>query len=162
MVGHVGHDVDASDDALTVDEERMPSGVAGILVVDIADHVVRSTHRPIHVAEQRIVESLGLGELEVLGGRIEGSAHDRAVGQGELLGAVTQRLSFDRSTGGRGLRIPPQQHPPAAIAGQAHVGAVLIGKAEVGSVVSGTDHVATIRPLGQNPGLSLCVSSLPK
>lgn len=127
MRRHIGDHVDVADDTGVVDQERMPSREVGILIIRRSDDVVGSPHPMVDVAQQGVLESLRLGELEVLGGSIERRTDDGAVGFGEPCGTVTQCLSFDRSTRCRSLRIPPQQHPAAAEVGKAGFHAVLIG-----------------------------------
>ncbi len=127
MFGDIGDDVDAADDAGVVDQERVAAREVGVLLIGWTNDVVRRADNSVDVAEEWILEPLGLGELEVLGGRVERSADDRAVGRFESCGAVTQRLALDRSTRCRCLWIPPQQHPPTAKVGKAHVVTVLVG-----------------------------------
>ena len=127
VLGHIGDRVDPPDDTRVVDEERMTSWKLRVLLVCRPNDVVGGSDLSVDVTQQRIPEALRLGELEVLGGSVERGADDDAVGSGKVFGAVTQRLSLDRSTGGRGLRIPPQQHPSAAEVGEAYIEAVLVG-----------------------------------
>lgn len=123
----------------------MSSRIARILVVGAPNDPVGGTHKAVDVTLQWVVETLCHGELEVLGGSVERGADDGAVGVGEIVGAVTQRLPFECSTRCRGLGVPPQQHPPAVEVGQADVGAMLIGKAEAGSNSSGNEHPYRLR-----------------
>ncbi len=164
MCGHVGHLIDPADDPFVVDQERDSSGEFRGLIIAVGNDVVGGTHGGVDIAQQGVVEALRLGELEVLGGRVERSADDGAVGFGELFGAVTQRLSLDGSTACRRLGIPPQQHPSTAEMGKAYVGGVLIGKAEFGCFGSGDEHVHTLRrancrsmvaPMAENPYVDL-------
>ena len=127
MLGDVGDDVDAADDAGVVDQERVPTREVGVLLVRRTNDVVRRADGSVDVAEEWILEALCLGELEVLSRRVERSSDDRAVGRFESCGAVTQRLALDRSTRCRCLWVPPQQHPPTAKVGKAHVVTVLVG-----------------------------------
>lgn len=156
--GDVGDGVHAADDAIAVDQERMPSREVRVLVVGATDDVIHGADAAVGVAQQGEVELLVLSELEVLGGRVERCAEDGAVGFGEEVGAVTQRLSFECSTRCRRFGVPPQEHPPTAIEGEAHLVAVLVGEAEVGCMGSGNEHVVTLRDTGQNPNQPLCVS----
>ena len=105
----------------------MASRVLRVLFVSRSNDVVGGSDLLVDIAEQRVLEALRLGELEVLGRSVERGTEDDAVGSGKAIGAVTQRLSLDRSTGGRGLRVPPQQHPLPTEVGEAHVGAMLVG-----------------------------------
>ncbi len=105
----------------------MTSWKLRVLLVRGPDDVVGGSHLPVDVTQQRIPEALRIGELEVLGGGVERGAEDDTVGSSKAIGTVTQRLALDRSTGGRGFRVPPQQHPLSAEVGEAHVNAVLVG-----------------------------------
>ena len=127
MLGDVGDDVDAADDAGVVDQERVPAREVGVLLVRRTNDVVRRADGSVDVAQEWILEALCLGELEVLSRRVERSSDDRAVGRFESCGAVTQRLALDRSTRCGCLWVPPQQHPPTAKVGKAHVVTVLVG-----------------------------------
>ena len=127
MLGHVGDHIDPPDGTGVVDEEGVASRVLRVLLVRWANDAVGGSDLLVDIAQQRVTEALCLGEFEVLGGRVERGTEDDAVGSSKAIGAVTQRLSLDRSTGGRGLRIPPQQHPLPAEVGEAHLGAVLVG-----------------------------------
>ncbi|MEA3185965.1 MAG: hypothetical protein QOJ74_2442 [Ilumatobacteraceae bacterium] len=158
MRGNIGDLVDAPDHACLVDEERPPARVLRILLVGRACDLVGGAHCAVDVAEQLVPELLGLGELEVLGGRVERRTEDDAVGCFEPSGTVTQRLSFDRSTRGRCFRVPPQQHPLATEVGEAHVDAVLVGEAELGSVHSGSKHRPRLRD--RNQTMRQCPSRL--
>jgi len=133
MTAHVGDDVRAADHATGVDEERVSPRERCVLVVGGTDDVVCGADGAVDIAEQLVAEALLLGEGEVLGGRVERRAEDQAVGGGELLGAVTQRLTFDRSTRRRGLGVPPQQHPTTAQLVEADLLVVLIREAEARS-----------------------------
>jgi hypothetical protein len=123
----------------------VPTREVGVLLIRRTNDVVGGADRSVDIAQEGILEPLRLGELEVLGGRVERSSDDRAVGRFEPCGAVTQRLALDRSTRCRCLWVPPQQHPPTAEVGKAHVVTVLVGKAEVGSSSAGSNHLARLR-----------------
>jgi hypothetical protein len=127
VLGNVGHDVDAADDAGIVDEERVPTRELRVLLVRRSNNVVGGADGAVDVAEEGVLKALSLGELEVLCRGVERCADNDAVGLGKPCGAVTQRLSFDRSTRRRRLGIPPHQHPVAAKIGKAHVVTVLVG-----------------------------------
>jgi hypothetical protein len=94
----------------------------------------------IRIAEQREGELLIGRERPILLDRVErGTEDDRTEGL-ELVGPVTQRLAFDRSTGRRRLRIPPQQHPSTSQIRQPDRVAVLVGQLEVGCGIADVDH----------------------
>jgi hypothetical protein len=86
----------------------------------------------VDVREESVGEAVPLGEGLVLLGRIEGDPEDDRIGFLELRGSVTEPLPFERSAGGIGLHVPPQDHPPAAQVGERHGCPVLIGEREVG------------------------------
>lgn len=148
VLGHIGDDVDLADHAFVVDQERVPPGELRIVLGGWTHDVVGGTDQTVDIAQQGVPEALGLGELEVLGRCIERRPEDDAIGLGESCGAVTQRLSFDCSTGRGRLGIPPQQHPVTTELGKAHLVAVLVGQAEVGSGGSGSDHLARLGAVG--------------
>jgi len=105
----------------------VPARELRVLLIRRSNDIVGSTDNTVDVAQQWVLEALGLGELEVLGRCVERRADDGAVGIGEPCGTVTQRLAFDRSTGRGCLGVPPQQHPLAAEVGKAHVVTMLVG-----------------------------------
>jgi hypothetical protein len=127
VLGHVGDHVHPTDDTCVVDQKRMTSWILRVLLVRRPQNVVGGPDLSVDITEQRVPEELRLGEVEGLRRRVEGGTENDAVGSSKAIGAVTQRLSLDRSTGGRGLRIPPQQHPSAAEVGEAYIEAVLVG-----------------------------------
>jgi hypothetical protein len=132
VLGDVGDVVDLADDAVRPDQEAVAPREVGELVAGVAGDAVRPADRVIDVAEQSERELLIGGELEVLGRRVERGAEDDRVQLGEAMGAVTQALTFDRSTGGGCLGVPPEQHPRPFQIGEVHEVAVLIRKLEVG------------------------------
>jgi hypothetical protein len=87
-------------------------------VVDVA----QEPEREVELLPERLVR---------LGG-IEGDAEDLAVAGLVCVGLITQAVSFDRSAGGVGLRVPPEQDPPTALVGERDRHAILIGHGEVG------------------------------
>lgn len=118
MLGEVlaGQVVRSSDNTVGVDQVADPAGQAELVVVLalLAFGFVGSTDLVALVADQRIREPLALGEgLLVLDG-VERRTDDDRVGGFEVWGSITEPSTFDRSTGCRGLRVPPEGHPPAA------------------------------------------------
>ena len=107
--------VDLRDVSLFVDQIGDALRVAGGGVRACA---VRETERPLGIAEQREREVELLRERRVRRFVIEARAEDRDVLVRELLGSVTEPVALDRSTGGVGLRIKPQQDLAAAKIGQ--------------------------------------------
>jgi hypothetical protein len=86
----------------------------------------------VHVGEQGVGEGLSLAERSVLRRRVERCSEHAAVGVGKISGAVTQRLTLNRSTGCRGFWVPPKQNPVASLVSKRHVDAVVIGKGKTG------------------------------
>src|SRR5690606_39122931 len=70
----------------------------------------------------------------------EGRPEDGDVELLQSIEPVTQALALDRSTRRPGLRIPPQQHPVAALVRERGRLTVLIGHREVGGGGAGTQH----------------------
>lgn len=107
------------------------------------------------VAEKRERELLRLRERQVFCLRVERRSEDRDPELLEPLGPVTQGLPFYGSTGGGGLRIPPQQHPPAHELCQIDGIAVLVGEHETRGPLSFMQHETSVsarppeRALGQ-------------
>jgi hypothetical protein len=118
--------------------------IVGVLMVCRTNDVIRPAHRTVDIAQQRIAEVLSVGECKVFGRGVERRAEYSAVCGSEIVGAVTQRLTFESSTRCRSLRIPPQQHPPSSKVGQTHIGAVLVGKTEIRSSGTGGKHALTL------------------
>ena len=153
--GHVRHDIDPANDTTAIDQERVSFREVRVLLTRISHNPVVSADAVIDVAEEGVVETLRLGELEVLGRSVERSAEDGAVGIGEFSGAVTQRLAFKGSTGCRCLGVPPQQHPTIAQVDQADVVAMLIREAEVGGGRSNDEHPDRLRALARSSNKTL-------
>jgi hypothetical protein len=131
MCGHVGDHIRLADDAVRIDEERVALGVIGVLLAFGAADLVLRADGALDVAQQAVLEVLRLGEGEILRRSVERRAEDDAVGIGEAVGAVTQPLALNRSTRRRCFRVPPQQHPLAALVVQADLFTVLVREAEV-------------------------------
>jgi hypothetical protein len=138
--GDVGDVVHDPHDPGRVDQEAPPAWISGVRIVGRAGDAVRLADVAIGVAEEAERELLIGGELVVLVDGVEGGAEDDRAVPGEVVGAVTQRLSFDRSTGRRRLRVPPQQHPRATQVGEPDDVAVLVGELEIGCRISASDH----------------------
>lgn len=142
--GDVRDVVDLADDADWIDEERMPLRIVVVPVAGRAGNFVLASDDAVDVAEQRIAETLSDGEVEIFRRSVERGADDEAVGGGEANGAVTQRLTLNRSTRRRRLGIPPQQDPVAAQIGEPDDVALLIRQGELGSCDSGGEHAPMI------------------
>jgi hypothetical protein len=134
----VTHDVDPPDAAIGIDEEGdAPRELVEVLVVG-ALGAVRVAGDAVDVRQQAVGVGLVVGERLVLLGRVERDAEDLAAGIAERRGSITEPRSLDRSAGGSGLGIPPQQHP---LPGTRHLGerdvrAVLVGQGEVGREIA--------------------------
>ena len=111
MARDVGHLVATIDPTIGIDEVAVAHWVLGILLIRPASHFVLGADRAIHVAQQTEREVLGFGERQVLSRCVERGAEDDGIELFKSVGAVTQALTLDRSTSGRRLRVPPQQHP---------------------------------------------------
>ena len=97
------------------------------------------------VAQEREVEVVLLGELLVRLERVEADAVDLNVVLAELLGSITEPLSFDRSTRGIGHRVEPQQNALAAQVRQLHRLAVVRAAGEVGRLIAFLEHEQHLR-----------------
>jgi hypothetical protein len=69
------------------------------------------SHRLVHVGEQRVGQIVFLGEGSVLFEGVEGDPYDLGTCLEEIGGSITEPLALDRSPGGGGLHIPPEDHP---------------------------------------------------
>lgn len=146
MAGDVGDVVRAVDAPVGIDQVAVATRERGVLVRRIARHAIRDRGAAVGVAQETERELLGGCERQVLLGCVERGAEDGDTEFLEPLGAVTQRLAFDRSTGGGSFRIPPEQDPAAGKARQRHDVAVLVDHLEVGCRLSFSQH-ASILPL---------------
>ena len=150
MRRNIGDEVHAPQHTARVNEKRVPLGERRVLVVGRPHYAVGVTHGVVDVAQEGVVEPLGVRERHVLRGCIERRSDDHAVRAEKLFGIVTQSLALDRSTRGRCLRIPPQQHPSAVEVGQADLVAMLVRKTERWSECSLGEHdresTVTCRP----------------
>ena len=144
MAGHVGDVVGAVDAPVGVDEVAVATRERGVLVEWIAGHAVRDCSGVVGVAQETEREVLGARERQVLLRRVERGTEDGDTEFVESLGAVTQRLTFDRSTGGGRLRVPPQQHPASGETRQRHDLTVLVDQCEVWRRLSFSQHVSIL------------------
>ena len=126
MARDVGHLVSTMDPTIGGDEVAVAHWVLGILLVRTASHLELGADRAIHVAQQTERKVLGFSERQVLGWCVERRAEDDGIELFESVGAVTQALTLDRSTSGRRLRVPPQQHPFTAKILKVNVPAVFV------------------------------------
>lgn len=131
MVRDVGHLVGLRDRAVGTDQVAQALRELDLVGARVA-RLVRDADLLVPVGQQAEREVELLAERLVRVGRVEGDAEDLAVQCVEVSGLVTQAFPLDRSTRGVGHRVPPQQHPLAAQAGQRDVVAVLVGNREVG------------------------------
>jgi hypothetical protein len=127
VAGSVAHVVHLADDALGIDEERLPPRVVRVALVGAPDYVERFAQRALGVAQQPVREILLVDELLVFGRSVERDTEDRGTGLVVLGGSITEPLSFDRSAAGAGLRVPPEHDPLAQLVGHANDVAVLVG-----------------------------------
>lgn len=128
------------DHALGIDEVAEPLREVDLLGARIP-RLVGDPDLLVDVGEQpeREVELVAEGAVGV--GGVERDPEDDAPEGLELVGLVTQALAFDRSAGGVGHRIPPQQHPAPAQVGEAYRVAVVVDDtAELGRSDSGRQH----------------------
>ena len=130
MSGDVGDVVAAVDQPFGIDQVAVPAREVRELVGGVAGDAVALADSMIQVAQQAEREPLRRGEGPVGGWFVEGRSEDDDPEIVESIGAVTQRLAFDRSTGGCGLGVPPQEHPPASQVGEVDDGFVLIRQPE--------------------------------
>jgi hypothetical protein len=102
-----------ADDPVAVDEVADPFGEADLVGARVARLELHADLLVV-VGQQPEREVELLTERLVRLGRVEADPEDLAVQTLEVGGLVTQAFSLDRSTGGVGHRVPPQQHPTAA------------------------------------------------
>ena len=140
MGAWVGDEVALGDDALGVDQVADALGEVGVGVSGVPERLVGPAHELVGVGQEAEREVELLGERLVVGWCVERNAEDGAVGVGVLLGLITQALSLERSTGGVGLRIPPEQNPPTAFVGETRGDAVLVRHREVRCGDSWVEH----------------------
>jgi hypothetical protein len=110
--------------------------------------LIRDAHLFVVIREQSERKIELVAERLVLVRGVEADSENLAVERFVLLGAVTQALALNRSTGRIGLRIEPQEDPPAALTFERYRPAVLIGHLERWCLSSGSEHAHTLCPLG--------------
>jgi len=142
--GDVGDPVGLGDPARGVDQvgSALREVRRGFLrralgLVDLAD-------RSIDVGEKAEREPLLFGESEVVPRRVEGDADDVGALSLELGGSVTEPLALDGSTGGEGLREPPQHQPAIVEVREGDRVAALVRKREVRGERPFSQHEATL------------------
>ena len=154
-----GQVVGRRDPAVGVDQVADAAGHAPVVVVlaRLALGVVEAADGLVGVADQRVAELFGVGEGLLLLDSVERRADYYGAGCLELRGSVTEPPALARSTGGRGLGVPPQGYPAAPQVGQTNGVAVLVGRLEVGGLRVHIEHglrsyrrpsATAIRPLG--------------
>ena len=136
MRGDVRHDVDLPDHAVGVDQIGDPPRVFGMGIIGRAGGPVAGADLAFDIGDQREVEVLVLCESAVVLDGVEGGADDADTEPLEVGGSITEPLSLDRSTPGRGLREPPEGDPMAALVGEPEASAPRVGEVEVGSEVA--------------------------
>ena len=141
---HVAHFVPLTDHPVGVDEVRNALGELRELLVGLACHFVGRANAAICIGQQVEVERLRFCERLVLVGGVERCTEDDTLGVGKVFGPVPQALALNRSTGSRCFRIPPQDHPVAALIGEADLVAVLVRQVERGCGGSFGKHVASL------------------
>lgn len=144
MARHVGDVVATMDATFGVDQVAVSARKVRKLVCGVARDLVVRGHPSIEIAEQRERELLRLGERTVLLDRVVGGSEDDDVEFFEAIGAVTQRLALDGSTGCCGLGVPPEQDPVPSKIVERHGVAPVVGKSERGSHRSGYEHDSSL------------------
>ena len=152
MGGDVGNVVDPSDEAAGVDEEADTPGEGSEPVVGRSGHAEGRPDDAVGIAEEGEGEFLVGGERGVLLDGVERCADDDGPQRLEPVDPVTQGLSFDRSTGGGRLRVPPEQHPAAGQVGETNRRAPLVGQLERRCGIADVDHAGHARRGLGGPG----------
>lgn len=117
MPGRVGDLIGLDDRSVGVDQVTDPLRIVGELVAGFTQGLEGGPGAAVLVRKQGEGQLVLVPEGGVVGRGVEGDTEDAAVGVGECLGLITQALSFNRSTGGVGLGVPPQQCPLGADVG---------------------------------------------
>lgn len=144
VTGNIVHGVAAANHTVGIDEVADAFGIVGVLMPAGPHCLVPLAHSAIDIAEQPEWEVLCGGKGMVRLDGVERSSQHDTVERLQLLGAVTQALSFNRSTGGRRFRVPPQQHPVPHLIGQRNLVTVVVGQVEGGSNGSGRQHAVSL------------------
>ena len=111
MTSDIGNVVRPLNDPIGINQVAISTRKGAVLVAGWPRHQICATDRLIFIAQKLKWKFLGGGECQVRGGGVKRGAKNDRVVIDELLGAVTQAPSLQRSTRRGGLRIPPQQHP---------------------------------------------------
>ena len=144
---------DLRDLALGIDEVRDALGIA------FGRRVRRTVGEPdlaIRVAQQAKREIELLGEAAVLFGRVEADAEDLDVFASELGGLIAEPATLDRSTGGVGLWIEPEDDVVSSEVGEAHGRAGVIGDFEIGGGCADGQHGGSLAARGLPAGCGSC------
>lgn len=144
MASDVGDGVRLTDHPGRIDQVADALGEVGVGMVGCPDDLVGRADGTVDVAQEVERELLRRGEGLVLLRLVERCTEDRAVEGGELCGAVTQRLALNRSTRGRRLGVPPQEHPTARLIGERHGFTVLIREGERRGSGAGNEHAGIV------------------
>jgi hypothetical protein len=144
MAGGVGHVVDLADDPVRVDEERAPPREVAVLLVRALQDAVGLADGAVLVGQQPVREALCVGELLVVGRRVERRPDDDRIVRLELRASITEAPALDRSTGRGRLRVPPQHDPTTGQVGRREVLPVLVGEGEGRRGRAFTEHGGTL------------------
>ena len=150
MAGHVSDVVGAGDHAVGIDQVAVTAREFGELLADVARHFVGGGDGVVGVAEQAERELLRLRERQVLRRCVVRRTEDGDAEFVESFGPVTQGLSLDRSTGGCGLRVPPQQHPASRQVSQVDGIAMLVLQHKTGGHLSFLQHATSVPARGRD------------
>jgi hypothetical protein len=140
----VGDLIALGDHAIGPDEVAVALREADLFRAGVA-HLVGDADLLGEVGQQPEREVELVAEREVRIRRVEGDAEDLAAEAFEFLGLVTQALALNRSAGGVGHRIPPEQYPAAAEIGEPDGRTVLVDDTvELRGNGSGCEHISSV------------------
>jgi len=111
MVARIDLVVDSRDAAVLVDQNTDAAGVPSLIV---GTRTVGNSHAAIGIAEQGEGKLVLIGELGVLLDVVEADTEDLDIILFEVGNLIAEPATLDRSAGGIGLRIEPENDLAAA------------------------------------------------
>lgn len=136
MIGRGHFGINRGDFAVRADED----GNAARSGRFVRGGAIGFRHRHVRIAEKVIREVEFFLKRAIIGGAVCAAPQNDRVLALEILDSITEPVAFDRSTGGIGLRIPPNQNVFSRMVGERNGFARLIRNAEGRGLITNFDH----------------------